>query len=318
MVRKSLLAASILASMAANADVENEQLQSDKNANVKLETIVVTASGTGVNVKDAPASISVITSEDIANRPANSLADLLGELPGVTGGYSNVGPGSKVAFRGSPDKYTLILVDGKRIGSSSLLGHRPDTISQDLDWISPEMIERIEVVRGSMSTLYGSEAVGGVINIITKKIPDKLSGSLRTDYSQPDGSNRGDTINVATNIAGPITDNVGFRLGGNIKKRNADSGVIGGTGENQEQNISGRLNWRIAENQDFNFDLGYGVEKNPAFSEEDLELDVEHFGADKMEHFNVGIGHEGRFENNLKTNIDLYYNQYENKTSTLL
>ncbi|MPW43993.1 TonB-dependent receptor plug domain-containing protein [Acinetobacter guerrae] len=321
MIRRSILTVSVLASMAANANTEVPQ-QSNENLNiqpeqVKLETIVVTASGTGVDVKDAPASISVITSEDIARRPVSSLADLLGELPGVTGGYSDVGPGSKVAFRGSPDKYTLILVDGKRIGNSSLLGHRPDTISQDLDWISPEMIERIEVVRGSMSTLYGSEAVGGVINIITKKIPDKLSGSLRTDYSQPDGRNRGDTINVAANIAGPITENVGFRLGGNIKKRNADSDILGGTGENQEENISGRLNWRINENQDLNFDLGYGIEKNPAFSEEEeLELAVEHFGADKMEHFNVGIGHEGRFENELKTNIDLYYNQYENKTST--
>lgn len=136
---------------------------------VKLNTIVVTASGTEVNVKDAPASISVVTSEDIQRQPFNSIAEVLSDLPGVTGGYSNVGAGSKITFRGMPDKYTLILVDGKRIGNQSLLGHRPDKVDQDLNWITPEMIERIEVVRGSMSTLYGSEAVGGVINIITKK-----------------------------------------------------------------------------------------------------------------------------------------------------
>ena len=318
--RQSLLAVSVLSSMMAfahAAEMTNEESKPlDKSdETVKLETIVVTASGSGVNVKDAPASISVITAEEIAKRPVSSIANLLGELPGAVGGYSNVGPGSKIAFRGAPDKYTLILVDGKRVGNSSLLGHRPDTISQDIDWISPEMIERIEVVRGSMSTLYGSEAAGGVINIITKKIPNKLTGSLRTDYSQPDGSSRGDTINVAANIAGPITDNLGFRLGGNIKKRNADEGIQNGTGENQEQNISSRLNWKISDNQDFNFDLGYGVEKNPQLSEaEQAELGTEHFGADKMEHYNVGIGHEGRFADGLVTNADLYYNQYENKT----
>lgn len=54
------------------------------------------------------------------------------------------------------EKYTLILIDGKRIGNSSLLGHRPDTLEQDLNWLSPEEIERIEVVRGAMSTLYAS------------------------------------------------------------------------------------------------------------------------------------------------------------------
>uniref|UniRef100_UPI00144426A5 TonB-dependent receptor plug domain-containing protein n=1 Tax=Acinetobacter indicus TaxID=756892 RepID=UPI00144426A5 len=182
-------------------------------------TIVVTASGTEVNVKDAPASISVVASGDTQRQPFNSIAEVLSDLPGVTGGYSNVGAGSKITFRGMPDKYTLILVDGKRIGNQSLLGHRPDKVDQDLNWITPEMIERIEVVRGSMSTLYGSEAVGGVINIITKKVPNELSGSVSVNYSKPDTSQRGDTKTYGASLAGPLTESLGFRLGANRTDR---------------------------------------------------------------------------------------------------
>ncbi len=99
-VRQSLLAVSVISSMMAFANaaetINEETKVSDKSdETVKLETIVVTASGSGVNVKDAPASISVITSEEIAKRPVSSIANLLGELPGAVGGYSNVGPGFK-------------------------------------------------------------------------------------------------------------------------------------------------------------------------------------------------------------------------------
>ena len=101
----------------------------------------------------------------------------------MTGGLSATGPQSKIKLRGLPDKYTLILIDGKRQGSSSGVNYRDDLGQQDLDWISPEMIERIEVVRGPMSSLYGSEAMGGVINIITRKVAKVWSGSVSTHYT---------------------------------------------------------------------------------------------------------------------------------------
>ena len=84
----------------------------------KLPTIVISASSQAVDIKEAPASISVITSEDIEKQPVGSLAELLSKVPGVTGGISPSGDGSKIKLRGLPDNYTLILVDGKRIGSS--------------------------------------------------------------------------------------------------------------------------------------------------------------------------------------------------------
>ena len=79
------------------------------------------------------------------------------------------GEGAKIKLRGLPSEYSLILVDGRRIGNSSRTAYRTDLQRQDLNWINPENIERIEVVKGPMSSLYGSDAMGGVINIITKR-----------------------------------------------------------------------------------------------------------------------------------------------------
>ncbi|RXY87785.1 TonB-dependent receptor, partial [Salmonella sp. 3DZ2-4SM] len=74
----------------------------------------------------APASISVISREDIERQPVPDLATLLSRVPGVTGGLSAVGEQSKIKLRGMPSNYTLVLVDGKRMGSSAATNYRPD------------------------------------------------------------------------------------------------------------------------------------------------------------------------------------------------
>lgn len=304
---KSSLSLAILATTANIVQAE----ETHTNADALLETIVVTASGSGINVKDAPASISVVTSEDIQRQPFSSLAEVLSDLPGVTGGYSNAGAGSKITFRGMPDKYTLILVDGKRIGNQSLLGHRPDKVDQDLNWISPDMIERIEVIRGSMSTLYGSEAVGGVINIITKKIPDRISTSLTGNYSKPDSSSRGETKELGATLAGPLSSTVGFRLGLNRTERDADSDSEGTSGSKNDT-ANARFNWAPSDNNSFNLDASWGEDKA-----ETLPGAGEKFGYE-MERYGLGIGHEGKYADGLVTNADVYYNKIRNKDASFV
>lgn len=272
----------------------------------KLKSIVVTASGSEVDVKDAPASISVISNEDIERAPFNSIAELLSDLPGVTGGYSNSGSGSKIKLRGMPDKYTLILVDGKRLGNQSLLGHRPDRTEQDLDWITPDMIERIEVIRGSMSTLYGSEAVGGVINIITKKIPTQLSGSVTTNFSKPDTSRRGETKSFGATLAGPVTNTIGFRLGLNRTERDGDKDTEGSSGSTTDTATT-RLTWAPSDRHSFNLDGSFGKDEPDV-----IEGGGSKFGYE-MDRIGFGIGHEAKFENDLVTNVDLYHNKIQNK-----
>lgn len=277
--------------------------------------MVVTASGTEQNIVDAPASISVITRENLEREPVNSIAEVLGKLPGVTGGYTAAGAGAKIAFRGMPDKYTLILVDGKRIGSSALLGHRPDTLKQDLNWLSPDDIERIEVVRGAMSTLYGSEAMGGVINIITKKIAKKWGGSVTSNLTLPDDSDRGQTTQNSFSLSGPLSERVGLRIGGSHVKRDADDALNGSTGS-KDTNLNVKLNWQATDNHLFSLDASRGRSNSVDFGNTDERIGdatTEMFGAEKMVHENVGIGHQGKF-GDINTKLDFYVNTFKNES----
>ena len=97
-LRFQTLSISILTAMSISAFAKD----SSEDA-TKLKTIVVTASSQAVDVKEAPASISVITSEDIEKQPVGSLGELLSKVPGVTGGISPSKEGSKIKLRGLPD-----------------------------------------------------------------------------------------------------------------------------------------------------------------------------------------------------------------------
>jgi len=325
--KPSLLATAIMMAFSVPTayaqEVDNEpggassalHLDESQGSLMELGSTVVTAAGTEVDLRDAPASISVVTREDIERKPMASIAEVLGTLPGVTGGYSATGAGSKISFRGMPDRYTLILVDGKRIGSSQLLGHRPDTIPQDLDWLSPESIERIEVVRGAMSSLYGSEAMGGVINIITRKVSPEWGGSITSNYSRPQPSDSGDTSQIGVNVSGPLTDSLGLRLGGSFSDRESDSGATGSTGA-LSKNVNGKLNWQASENHSFSIDASAGEERARSFDDVEARAAAgetnETFGSSKMVSRGFGIGHEGRF-GEVGTKLDLYVNTFENK-----
>ncbi|HCO72297.1 MAG TPA: ferric siderophore receptor protein, partial [Enterococcus sp.] len=132
-----------------------------------LSTIVVSAAGFEQDIKNAPASISVVTKEDIEKKNATSIADLLADVPGidVRNGVGKTG-GLNVSMRGMKAEDTLILIDGRR-QTTATDNIMPNGFSEASTSFMPPLsaIERIEVIRGPMSTLYGSDAMGGVINI---------------------------------------------------------------------------------------------------------------------------------------------------------
>ncbi|RYF02413.1 MAG: TonB-dependent receptor [Comamonadaceae bacterium] len=289
-----------------------------------LSTVVVTASGTAVDIREAPASISVITREDIERKPVTSIGELLSTVPGVTGGLSGTGAQSKIRLRGLPEKYTLILVDGKRQGNSAGVNYRDDLGQQDLDWISPEMIERIEVVRGPMSSLYGSDAMGGVINIITRKIAKTWSGSTTLNYSKPSDSDRGDTRQLGFNISGPVSDKFGLRLGGNYTDRASDEATGGfagtylSTAGSRKQNLNALLNWQLTPDQVIGFEAGQGTQRATG---SDARLAngntvISPWGLSKLEHSNFGLSHDGRW-GDVRSKLNLVHNKYEDKGDTI-
>lgn len=168
---RSCLAITLCSLYSAQASAEGQKP-------MELDNVVVTASGFSQQIKDAPASISVITREQIENKSYRDVTDALKDVPGVvvTGGASS----SDISIRGMASKYTLMLVDGKRQDSRAT---RPNSDGAGIEqgWMPPlEAIERIEVVRGPMSSLYGSDAMGGVINIITRKVTPNWYGGVRS------------------------------------------------------------------------------------------------------------------------------------------
>jgi outer membrane receptor for ferrienterochelin and colicins len=136
------------------------------------DVMVVTASGYEQKLREAAASISVISQEELSRRNYTDLASALSDVEGVdVNSTTGKTGGLDISIRGMSSSYTLILIDGIRQNGTSDV--TPNGFgAMNTSFMPPlSAIERIEVIRGPMSTLYGSDAIGGVINIITKKLP---------------------------------------------------------------------------------------------------------------------------------------------------
>ena len=131
-------------------------------APVELGTVTVTATGYEALVEDTPASVTVIEAEQIRNREARSLGDLLRGQPGIATAVDG-SVGVDPIIRGLKRDQVLVLVDGVRINAM-----QPPARGSLASYVNVDMIERIEIVRGPGSVLYGAGAMGGVINIITR------------------------------------------------------------------------------------------------------------------------------------------------------
>lgn len=186
-----------------------------------IETVVVTASATAQKLEDAPASISVVTGEDLQRQPVADITEALQRVEGVT--LSRSGNQLKAQMRGLDSAYTLIMIDGRRVNSTSSMFRGND---YDTSWLPTDAIERIEVVRGPMSSLYGSDAMGGVINIITKSVGDQLTASVSGSYVAQQDSGAGNSYKLDTFVSAPIiAGKVGFKLWGGYNRRLADGKV---------------------------------------------------------------------------------------------
>ena len=139
---------------------------------IKMDPVVVTATRTRTPLSQVASSVTVITAEEIEAKQQPLVVDLLRSVPGVYVARTG-GPGgtTSIYLRGTDNKHTLVMIDGVELGDPSSAG-----ATVNLTNLAAINIERIEVVRGAQSVLYGSDAIGGVINIITKKGNENPTG----------------------------------------------------------------------------------------------------------------------------------------------
>jgi len=155
-------AAQIAEELGQDPGKAEETAASEPVKQLTSSSVQVTASRVERELLEVPMSVSVITSEDIRKSPASTVGGLLQDVPGVEVVNSGAQGLKRISIRGESPHRTLVLIDGQKIAENKSMDGTPIMID-------PSIIERIEVIRGPASVLYGSEAMGGVVNIITKK-----------------------------------------------------------------------------------------------------------------------------------------------------
>jgi vitamin B12 transporter len=187
-VRKSLLLIAVFAPLSTALAAANAATDAE------LETLVVTATRIPTPALDVASSITIISADEIAARQVRTLPDLLKEVPGLnlvqTGGS---GGQTSVFMRGTNSNHTKVLIDGIDLGDPSNPGG-----AFDLGTLLTQDIQTVEILRGPQSGLYGSDAIGGVINIITKR------GSGPAQFNAGIEAGSFDTFNQAGGVSGSL------------------------------------------------------------------------------------------------------------------
>ena len=223
-----------------------------------LDAVVVTASRVRTNKVDTPANIDVITQEKLTTHNYTDAADALRDVPGVnvlaagTGG-ANMGQ-DKILLNG--DSRVLVMIDGRRVNVASTGTYSPS-------WLPPiNAIERIEVLKGSGSALYGTDAVGGVINIITK------SGAETEVTAKVAGGSWG-TEQYGVAASGSNEDGLGLFVTANKNRRGNYSYKNRATGDVRELNNS----YYDSTSATIKLDKKFGEDKKLTLSAEHFLLD---------------------------------------------
>ncbi|GLS26756.1 TonB-dependent receptor domain-containing protein [Marinibactrum halimedae] len=264
-----------LASLASLMAFSAVSIAETKDAS--LEEVVVTATRTAQSVMEAPASVSVISQEQIEALSADTLNDIVSQSVGVESTKQEGRAGREfIKLRGMDSGFTLILLNGRRMSSSNAVIRGNDF---DYNTIPTSSIERIEIIRGPMSSLYGSEALGGVINIITKKADNDWAGTVNTNVSSPE-EDGGEHYQLGMNTAGALVeDELFLNLSLNVSNRDAwqpfeendesgrDRSDVTGLENRDSYSLLSSLSWQINDQHSLALDMAHSNDERSGIFE---------------------------------------------------
>ncbi len=238
-------------------DLFSYELPKEEEIDEEMEEIVVTATRTKKSIKDVGSSITVIGREQIENSKSQMVQDVLRQVPGIeVTRTQGLGGTTSIFMRGAESNHTLVFVDGVEVKSATTGGFNFANLTTD-------NIERVEVLRGPQSTLYGSDAIGGVINIFTKRGKGPTKVSINSEYGE------NETYKEVVNISGG-KENMDFSTSVSYLKTHGidfSDGVSDGSEEDGYENFTGSA--RIGHSF-----MGDGrVDTTLRVSRSDLELD---------------------------------------------
>ena len=255
MIKKYVILALLMSPCAIHA--ETNQLDDATTAPIQLEQLVVTGTRTQKTLKDTPVQTRVITHNDIVNSDATNIQELLTqEMPGVEYSYA-MSQLTHLNFAGFGGQSVLFLVDGER-----LAGETMDDV--DFQRLSMQNVERVEIIKGAASALYGSNAAGGVINIITRQ-PQKgwhLNVNGRTRIGQREENRYGLNLMLSSNKVSNTLDFTGTNMAG-YDVENGDplkavtNYYVHRMYGNRVRSVSDRLTWQPLDRLRFTLHGGY-------------------------------------------------------------
>ncbi|MET3791429.1 TonB-dependent receptor plug domain-containing protein [Aquamicrobium terrae] len=306
-LKAAALALLISSAPAAIGTVHAQALE--KDGVTWLDTITVVGTRTETSVQDNPASVTVVDQEEMEKKAPESIAEMLRDVPGVQVVDSSAPGMKRLSIRGESSRRVTILVDGQEITDHSTYG-TPILVD-------PSNVERIEVVRGPSSVLHGAKAIGGVINIVTKRGADKpIQAELGGSYYSGTAGWQGWAA-----VSGTV-DNFDYRFSGSLddhgdrrvpEGRYTSTGRLDNTSFNND-NLSAHLGYTFGE--EGNHYIALKAEQHRLSTESwidhsTLEYPVTDFNIDlpQRDLRKVGVYYDGTDINDVvrKVHLDAYY-----------
>lgn len=264
---------------------------------LEASTQVLEFTPTPRSLEEAPESVTVIADDVLEEESKKSAVEIFDAVPGVhIDSPGSQGSVSSIYIRGGDPSFTTVLIDGVKVNDP--MNSRGGSF--DISSIDPESIERVEVIRGPLSSIYGSDAISGAINIITKKATDKAKQQVSLSYGET-GYHK-----AHLNASGPLeSERLTYQIGTSYQ----DNGELVDGDQMKLAQTLGKLSWMISEEKALNFHVRYAHQINESFPEDSggpEQAVLRILDHRQVKELSTGLGYESRTALGFSINWNFY------------